>query len=281
MARPIVLIHGAWMTPACWDLFVARYQARGYTCLAPAWPFDDRPVTELRQAPASELAGIGFGELTDHYARIVSGLQEPPILIGHSIGGLVVQMLLDRGLGSVGVAIDPAPPRGVLAGPRAIWSGLPTLLSWGSWRKVRGMSFRRFAWSFCHTLPVDEQHAAYEAQVVPTPGRLYWQLLTGVATKVNFRNGNRPPLLITAALHDRTVDAWTIRRNFGKYRRSEAVTELIEFPDRTHWLIAAPGWEEVADAVLDWAESANWADAARARPNGAGPLSRRRWGIRR
>src|ERR1035437_1297445 len=93
MTRPIVLIHGALMTPACWDLFVARYQARGYICLAPAWPYDDRPVAKLRSKSAPELA--------DHYAQIVSGLPEPPILIGHSIGGLVVQMLLDRGLGSV------------------------------------------------------------------------------------------------------------------------------------------------------------------------------------
>jgi alpha-beta hydrolase superfamily lysophospholipase len=117
------------------------------------------------------------------------------------------------------------------------------------------MSFRRFAWSFCHTLPLDEQRAAYESQVVPTPGRLYWQLLLGIATKVNFRNATRAPLLITAATRDRAVDASTIRWNYRKYRRSAAVTELMEFPDRTHWLIAAPGWEEVADKVLDWAEA--------------------------
>jgi alpha-beta hydrolase superfamily lysophospholipase len=90
---------------------------------------------------------------------------------------------------------------------------------------------------------------------VPTPGRLYWQLLLGIATKVNFRNANRVPLLITAATRDRAVDASTIRWNYRKYRRSAAVTELMEFPDRTHWLIAAPGWEEVADKVLDWAEA--------------------------
>lgn len=89
---------------------------------------------------------------------------------------------------------------------------------------------------------------------MPTPGRLYWQLLLGVATKVNYRNATRAPLLITVASRDRAVDASTIRLNYRKYRRSAAVTELMEFPDRTHWLIAAPGWEEVADSVLAWAE---------------------------
>ena len=255
MAKTIVLIHGAWMTPGCWDGFVRRYGERGYDVLAPAWPFDDRPVAQLRAEPAPELGRLGFGELTDHYARIIGALPEPPILIGHSMGGLVVQLLLDRGLGSVGVAIDPAPPCGVLAGPRATWAGLPSILAWGSWRKVRPMSFGRFAWSFCHTLPRVEQLAAYESQVVPTPGRLYWELLLGIATKVNFRNDARAPLLITAASRDRAVDASTIRWNYRKYRRSAAVTELMGFPDRTHWLIAAPGWEEVADKVLDWAET--------------------------
>lgn len=255
MAKTIVLIHGAWMTPLCWQGFVHRYRDRGYDVIAPAWPYDDRPVPELRRSPAPELARVGFGELVDHYARIIAELPEPPIVIGHSMGGLVVQMLLDRGLGSVGVAIDPAPPRGVMAGPRSIWAGLPAVLGWRTWRKVRPMSFNNFAWSFCHTLGVDEQLAAYEKQVVPTPGRLFWQvLLNSRATKVDFRNGDRAPLLITAGSLDRAVDASTIRSNYRKYRRSTAVTELIEFPDRTHWLIAAPGWEEVADSVLAWAE---------------------------
>jgi pimeloyl-ACP methyl ester carboxylesterase len=254
MPGTIVLIHGAWMTPLCWENFIRRYESRGYTCIAPAWPFDDRPVAELRHSPAPELARVGFAELADHYARIIEALPEPPIIIGHSMGGLVAQMLLDRGLGSVGVAIDPAPPRGVFAGPLATWSGLPTVLGWRTWRKVRPMSFKRFAWSFCHTLGVDEQLAAYDRQVVPTPGRLYWQLLFGRAVKVNYKNATRAPLLITAAALDRAVDASTIRWNFRKYRGSASVTELVEFPDRTHWLIAAPGWEEVADRVLDWAE---------------------------
>jgi alpha-beta hydrolase superfamily lysophospholipase len=86
---------------------------------------------------------------------------------------------------------------------------------------------------------------------VPTPSRLYWQLLLGQSTKVNFRNGTRAPLLITGGSLDRAVDASTIRWNYRKYRRSEAVTELMEFPDRTHSLIAASGWEEIADAVLN------------------------------
>ena len=255
MAKTIVLIHGAWMTPLCWEGFVHRYRDRGYDVIAPAWPYDDRPVPNCAARRRRSSAVSGSARLADHYARIIAALPEPPIIIGHSMGGLVVQLLLDRGFGSVGVAIDPAPPRGVMAGPRGTRAGLPAVLGWRTWRKVRPMSFKSFAWSFCHTLGVDEQLAAYERQVVPTPGRLDWQLLLrSQATKVDFRNGDRAPLLITAGSLDRAVDASTIRSNYRKYRNSTAVTELMEFPDRTHWLIAAPGWEEVADSVLAWAE---------------------------
>src|SRR5690242_15344221 len=115
--RTVVFVHGAWVTPGCFDRFGMRFEARGHPCLAPAWPYDDRPVEELRADPAPELAHQGVTEIVDHYDRIVRAQPEPPILVGHSFGGLFVQMLLDRGLGAAGVALDPAPPRGVLAGP--------------------------------------------------------------------------------------------------------------------------------------------------------------------
>jgi pimeloyl-ACP methyl ester carboxylesterase len=182
VTRTIVLIHGAWMTPLCWEGFVRRYEARGYRVIAPAWPYDDRPVAELRRSPAPELARVGFAELTDHYARIVESLAEPPIIIGHSMGGLVAQQLLDRGLGSVGVAIDPAPPRGDSGRSSGHVGGPPDdpglgQLAQGSADVVPALRLE--------LLPhprADEQLAAYQRQVVPTPGRLYWQLLFGRAT---------------------------------------------------------------------------------------------------
>src|SRR3954464_14067832 len=108
----IVLIHGLWMTPRSWEFFRSFYESRGYNVLAPAWPRMGREVEDLRRDP-SALAGLGLREIVDHYARIVQALPRPPILIGHSIGGLVVQLLVDRGLGRAGVAIDSATPKGV------------------------------------------------------------------------------------------------------------------------------------------------------------------------
>jgi pimeloyl-ACP methyl ester carboxylesterase len=254
MTKTILFVHGAWMTPSCWDNFKARYEQRGYQCLAPAWPHDDRPVPELRKSPAPALATLGVRAIVDHYARIIQAQSEPPILVGHSFGGLFVQLLLDRGLGAAGVAIDPGPPQGVFPAPNALRSALPVLLTWRGWRKTITMSFESFRWSFMHTQPEAEQRAAYEAHVVPTPGRIYFEAALGIATKVNFRNPNRSPLLLIAGEKDRTAPPSMVRAMLRKHSRSPAVTAFKSFPDRTHWLIAAPGWEEIADHALGWAE---------------------------
>lgn len=162
------------MTPARLDRFIARYEARGHRCIAPAWPFDDRPVQELRRNPARGLAGTGVREIVDHYARVIGDLGEPPIIIGHSFGGLFTQMLLDRGLGAASVAIDPAPPRGVLPGPRAIASSSSVLRRWRAWKKVLTMSLPTFQATFVNGMSENEQRQAYDEHVVPMPGWVFF-----------------------------------------------------------------------------------------------------------
>ena len=255
MAKTILLIHGAWVTTACWDSFKSRYEARGYDVLVPPWPFDDRPIAELRAAPAPELGRSGIPQIVDHYAKIVAALPEPPIIIGHSFGGLFTQILVDRGLGACGVAINPAPPRGVPPGPTAFRANLPFVLAWRGWSRVLQMPYGRFAKTFLNTLPAAERRAIYDAQVVPTAGRLFWDGLLGRGAKVNWRNPVRPPLLLITGTLDRTVGAGMNRFNFRKYRRSSCRTDFMEFPARGHWIIAEPGWEEVADYAIAWAEA--------------------------
>jgi pimeloyl-ACP methyl ester carboxylesterase len=253
MSKTIVLIHGAWLTPASWDLFRARYEARGFTVVAPPWPFEDRPIADLRRSPHPNLGKLTVRKLVDHYENLIRELYEPPILIGHSVGGIVVQMLLDRGLGAAGVAIDPAPVRGVFPTPRALRAALPAFLAWRGWSRTVTMTPRHFARSFANTLPPADQRTAYERHVVPTPGRLYYQLATGIGTGVNFSNATRAPLLLIAGEADQTIEPSMVRANYNRYRRSPALTELKTFPNRPHLLVASPGWEEVADYALEWA----------------------------
>jgi len=258
MARTIVFVHGAFMSARSWDLFAARYAARGYRCVAPPWPYLDGAPADLRRSVDPRFGRLGVGDIVDHYERVVREQDEPPILIGHSFGGLFVQMLLDRGLGAAGVAIDPAPPKGVLPGPNAVRASLPVLLGWNSWRTVRKMSFESFQWSWVHTLDEPAQRAAYDDHVVPTSGRLFMQALLAPLTndtRVRYDNASRAPLLIIAGSLDRTVEARMNRDNHRRYARSGAVTEFREFAGRTHWTCRQPGWEEVADFAVEWAEA--------------------------
>jgi pimeloyl-ACP methyl ester carboxylesterase len=255
--RTIVFIHGAWVTPACWDDFVGYFTERGFDCVAPAWPGKDRSVEEIRADP-SPLARLGVGEIVDHYDRLIRALPEPPILVGHSFGGLFTQILLDRGLGAAGVAIDSAPPNGVFAlyptAFRALYSVLATPLSW---RRVVRWSYKRFRYAFVHTLSETEARAAYDRHVTPETGRIFWQdalawLRPGGPCRVNFANAKRAPLLMIAGGADRIVPAGINRRNYRKYSRSAAITDFRAFPGRSHWTIAQPGWEEVAGHIAGW-----------------------------
>jgi len=259
MPATVVFIHGAWVTPRCWDLFKGRFEGLGYECIAPAWPGKDRPVAAIRQDP-SALAGLGIGEIAAHYEQIVRALPEPPILVGHSFGGLIVQILLDRGLGVAGVAIDSAPPKGVWAfEPTAIRSLASVLLTPFAWRRVVRWSFARFRYAFVHPLSLVEARAAYETQVTPETGRIFWQGAVALVsprspTRVDFANASRAPLLLVAGGVDRIVPAVINRRNFRAYRHSPARTDFREFPGRSHWIIAQEGFDEVATFVAGWLE---------------------------
>jgi pimeloyl-ACP methyl ester carboxylesterase len=158
----VVFIHGAWVGPRCWDGWARAYRAEGLSSIAPPWPYD-----ELRRAPDARLAAVGVGEIVDHYAQIIRTLPQPPILVGHSFGGLVVQLLVSRGLGSAGVAINPGPPRGVLPTPRALVTALPVLAAWRGWRRILSLTYPQFVGGFVHELAEGERRRAFEEQTLP------------------------------------------------------------------------------------------------------------------
>ncbi|WP_164018882.1 alpha/beta hydrolase [Pyxidicoccus trucidator] len=253
--KTIVLIHGAWLTPAAWESFRARYEAKGFKVLTPAWPYLDKSVDELRTNLDPRFSKLHFKDIVDHYDAVIRALPEKPILMGHSFGGLVVQMLLDRGLGAAGVAIDPAPPFGVPAHPVAVWTSLSVFTTWNSWNRALTMSFKDFTTGFANTLPESEMRAAYDKYIVPTPGRIFFEALLGKGSKLTSPK-TRPPLLLTAAEFDRTVPTPMVKSITKKQSKSPSKTEYKFFPARSHFLCQEEGWEEVADYALDWAVDA-------------------------
>jgi pimeloyl-ACP methyl ester carboxylesterase len=268
MSRTVVFVHGAWVTPLCWEPFIRFFRARGYTCLAPPWPYHDRPVEELRRSPSPELARLGASGIVGDFERIIRGLGEPPVLIGHSFGGLWVQLLLDRGLGCAGVAIDSAPPRGVLPLHwTSVRSNAAVLLT-AMPHSVTRLTVEQFRYAFAHTIPVGEVRAVFERHVVPETRRIFFQaaisiLDPGSPMRVDFGNPRRAPLLLVAGSDDHIVPAAQNRSNFAKYRGSQARTDFKEFPGRTHWIIGQEGWEEVAGYVAQWLDDVTGPSPAR------------------
>jgi len=193
-------------------------------------------------------------------------LRQPPILIGHGFGGLIVQKLLDRGLGAAGVAIAPIAPRGIWPTFTAVRTALPVLLPWGSWTGILGMSFRHFARSFAQEASLVEQYAAYDSFVVPAPGRIHVQAAFGAGAEVAFHNDERAPLLLVASEFDRISTPMMVEATYRRHAKSHAQTDLKVFPGRAHLLIAMPGWEQVADYVINWARETEGEPVAELRP---------------
>lgn len=258
MSPLIVFVHGAWVTPLCWESFQPFFEARGYSTIAPPWPGKEDTVDAQRQSPSPILAGLGIGEIVDHYEQIIRGLSERPILIGHSYGGLFVQLLLDRGFGSAGVAIDSAPPRGLFAfHPSTVRSLGKVLLTWQGWRKIVRTTFPDFGYAFVNNMPSEHQRSVYERHVVPETGRIFFQsalapLSPKSPARLSFRKPARAPLLLVAGGSDHIVPAAINRANYRRARQSPSLTTFKEFPGRAHWIIAQDGWEEVAGFIADW-----------------------------
>lgn len=257
-ADTIVLIHGLWLTALSWEHWVDRYTARGFRVIARSWPGMEGDIDALRRDP-SAIASLGVDDIVQHYERIISDLDSPPIVMGHSFGGLITEILLDRGLGTVGVAIDPAPVKGILVFPFAsIRSAFPALKNPFETHSAVALTPEQFHYAFTNTMSAEESALIFERYTVPGPNHVLFQASLAnfnphAATTVDFHNDHRPPLLLVAGGRDHTVPASVTRANFKLFGHSQAVTEYKEFPERSHWTIGEPGWEDVADFALDWA----------------------------
>jgi pimeloyl-ACP methyl ester carboxylesterase len=252
--QTIAFVHGAFITRRCWDGWVADYAERGYTCVPIAYPGRTAPVAALRaRRDDGTLGALTIEAVLDHIASVLQGLPEKPLLIGHSLGGLLTQLMLQRGLTAGCVAIDSVPPRGVTS---LAWSFLrslwPVVNPFVASSRPYMMSFEHFQYAFANDLPLVEQRAAYEAQIVPESRRLARGAL-GPAARIDFTRPHAPLLMIAGEL-DHLMPASLNRRNHGRYGRSSSVADFMEFPARAHHsILAGPGWQYVADEVLAWA----------------------------
>lgn len=254
---PLLMIHGAWLSARSWENYADYFSKRSYAVSAPEWPRKHGDVEEIRDT-ADETKGLGVTEIVEHYQGLIDELDQPPVIMGHSYGGLFTELLLDRGLGRAGVAMSPAPPKGILKLPFSTLKAASPALAHPSKRHgVVPLTLEEFTYGFVNTFTPEEAQKAYDRYAVPETGQIFYE--AGFAnfhlhppTEVHFKNEDRAPLLLVGADKDHTVPASLTKAQYKKYEKSPAQTDYIEFEGKPHLHMAAPDWEEVAAGIDGW-----------------------------
>jgi pimeloyl-ACP methyl ester carboxylesterase len=253
--QPVVFVHGLWLLPSSWDRWAAVFEEAGFAALSPSWPDDPQTVEEANAHP-EVFAHKTVGQVADHVDAVIGGLERKPAIIGHSFGGLLVQILAGRGLSAATVAIDPAPFRGVLPLPlSALKSARPVLGNPANHNRAVPLTYEQFRFGFANAVSEEEAHELYKTFAVPGSGAPLFQAATANANpwteaKVDSRTAARGPLLIISGEKDNTVPWAIANASYKKQARNENVTEIVEMPDRGHALVIDSGWREVADTAL-------------------------------
>jgi len=251
----IVLINGLWMTALGWENWVKHYADKGYGVIAANWPGMDGDIEQLRRDP-STFSSLGLSDVVDHYEQSIRELESPPIIIGYGVGGLVTQILLDRGWGAAGVAIASAPVKGIARLPLSILKLAFSVVGKSLSNKAASLTAQQFHRAFANSLTETESLDAFKRYTVPAPNRVLLQtafanFTSNSAATVNFRNDTRAPLLLVAGGKDRIVPRSIVKANFDLYRESKAETDYKEFPEQAHFTLLQE--TKIADYVLGWA----------------------------
>ncbi len=253
----VIFIHGMWLHAASWAPWLELFRAAGYDPIAPGWPGEPDTVAGARQDP-DLVANTSIDDLTAHYTKVIDSLDAGPIVIGHSMGGLIAEKLLGQGIGVAGVAIDPAQIKGVLPLPLAqLRAALPALGNPANRHRSVSLTPKEFRFGFGNALSAEESDELYGKWAIPSPARPLFEAAAAnfslhSPAKVDTRNQTRGPLLLISGAEDHTVPDVSTRSTLKQYRHSTAVTELRQFEHRGHSLTIDSGWKEVADAILRW-----------------------------
>jgi pimeloyl-ACP methyl ester carboxylesterase len=251
-SKTILFITGAFVTNSGWDEWRKYFEERGYKTYAPAWPFKDASAAELRSRhPDKQLASLTFKQLVDYHADFAAKLSEKPILIGHSTGGLIAQLLHQRGLGAACVAYHSVPPKGVLTMKWSFIKGVtPAFGPFKSKNKTYLMTFKQWQYNFTNGMPLEVQREAYENNTTPESRRVARGAI-GKHAKIRFKEPHAP-LLFVSGDQDHIMPASLNRKNFKKYKDKNSRIEYKDFPGRNHFAMAQPNWREDADYILEW-----------------------------
>ncbi len=250
MADTIVMIHGMWGHSWYWERYKKFFESKGYTCVTPVLRFHDM---DPKAAPPPELGTTSLLDYAADLEKEIKKLPSKPILMGHSMGGLLSQMLAERGLTKAAVLLTPASTSGILAlRPSVIKSFWSTMIRWGFWKKPMRQTFDEAVYSMMHLLPAEEQKNSYEKFVYES-GRAafeigFWLFDGRKAARVDASKVTCPVLVI-AGKEDRITPSSVVKKVADKYK---SVSSYRVFDHHAHWVVGEPGWQDVAAYVYDW-----------------------------
>src|SRR5215813_3293590 len=256
---PVVFIHGLWLLPSSWATWADFFKQAGYAPLTPDWPDDPETVEHARANP-DVLANKTLKQIADHTAEVINALDKKPAVMGHSTGGLLAQMLADRGLSAATVAIDPGIFRGVLPLPVSVLRVAGPFLANPLTRgRAITLTFDQFKYGWANALDGKEPRELYDTFHVAASGIALMQMGNAnlnpwTEARVNTKNPNRGPLLIIDGEKDHTVPWAIANAAYKRQRRNPGVTEIVKMPNRGHSLTIDHGWREVADTALAFVE---------------------------
>jgi len=256
-AQPVVFVHGLWLLPSSWEPWAELFEQSGFVALTPGWPDDPETVEEAAAHPEL-FAGKTVGQVADHFEAIAHRLERKPVVIGHSFGGLITEILAGRGVSAASVAIAPAPFRGVLPLPvSALRSASPALANPANVHRAIPLTYDQFRYAFANAVTDDEARSLYENYAVAAPAKPLFQAASAnlnpwTEVKVDTKNPDRGPMLLVYGELDHTVPKAIVKASYDKQKKNPGVTELVEMEGRGHALTIDGRWQEVARTALEF-----------------------------
>ncbi|WP_423147873.1 alpha/beta hydrolase [Rubrolithibacter danxiaensis] len=252
MKNTILFIHGMFQNPKSWQKWVDFFSQRGYNCLAPAWPLHEGEPASLRQNPPAGLGDLSLNDIVGKIEEEVLKLDEKPSVIGHSVGGLIVQLLVNRNMAQMGIAIDSVAPNAMLDFDWAFFKNSMAITNPLKGNDPFYMDLETFHSSFCNTMSMEETKSAYE-QFATHDSRNVLRDCMGEAGQIDLELPH-VPLLFIAGEKDQIIPASLSEKNYKAYKDENSITDFREFTNRGHFICGQPGWEEVAEYVSSWLE---------------------------
>lgn len=249
-SRTIIFIHGLFYNASYWDAWVNYFKSSGYRCYTPVYPFHEGNPAELRKKPDPKLAQVTLGDVVNTIALFIDALPEKPILVGHSMGGLVVQKLISMNKGVAGVCIGSAPPKGIFSFKWSFLKSNLPLINPFKGNSICLPDIEWFKYAVFNLLSSEQAVLEYEKYVVPE-SRNIPRGSTGKDGKINF-NEAHAPLLFIVGEKDQIIPSGLNDKNFRAYKDGASRTDFKLFKDRTHHICGEKNWEEVANYISEW-----------------------------